>query len=441
MKQSDARSAWYGDNYSAQPRRQPQTAKPRKKHRGLKITMIILCVLVLIVGSVAVFSGIDIRMHYVPDGKSESDEGFGYSFDWPPVGGELPEDFDNAEDFFRNYYTDTETLEPSAIDRTEPLGDWTLTLNTADGLPRLTLQELYDKCAESIVSIEAFSDKTTGYFWGTGIVLTEDGYILTNQHVISGTQSATVLLADGMAFEALLVGEDKQTDLAVLKIEAEGLIPAEFGDSAELTVGDDVAAIGNPLGSELIGTMTNGIISAINRDINMNGRRMVLLQTTAAINEGNSGGALINMYGQVIGVTNMKMGSYYSSVAVEGLGFAIPSTTAKTIVDQIIAGGKVAGRPGLGITVGVIPDEAKAQYGLPEGLYITAVSEGSDAQKQGIRMGDVLQQVNGQTVVTTQDVLDIRDTCAVGDTMVLTIWRNGQTLDIPVTLYDQNDIY
>lgn len=436
MKQSEARSAWYRDNFRAAPHK--AEPKPRKKHTGLKITMICLCVLLLIVGSVAVFSGIDFRVRYVPEAP---DSQFGFPFDQYP-GSEAPESFGSIEDFFESYYTGESTDKaPSEIERIDPADDWAMVNLSSAGRSRLTLQQLYEKCAPSIVGIKAFQGSSFSYFWGTGIVLTEDGYILTNQHIISGTKRAVVVLSDGAEYEALLVGEDAQTDLAVLKIEAIGLSPAEFGDSAELQVGDDVAAIGNPLGAELSGTMTNGIISAINRDLRMNGRRMILLQTTAAINEGNSGGALINMYGQVIGVTNMKMGSYYSTVAVEGLGFAIPSSTVKPVVDQIIAAGQVSGRPGLGITVGVIPDEAKDYYDLPDGLYITVVSEGSDAKEKGIRPGDVLLKVNGQPVTETQDVLTIRDTFTVGDTLTLTIWRNGQTMDIPVILCDQNDLH
>ena len=434
MKQSEQRSAWYSDNYVTRaPQKKSQPLQ--KRHRGLKITMIIVCVLILIVGSAIVFSDKD-----APAAAGEGRDGQFGQHQQPPVDTD-PGDFGRIEDFFRNYYTSYDTFEKSAIERVTPPGDWALPLRTAADSEMLTLQALYEKCAGSIVSIEGFTGNLDGYYWGTGIVLREDGYIVTNQHIISGTDRAVVLLPDGTEYDALLVGEDTQTDLAVLKIEAAGLIPADFGDSGEMRVGDDVAAIGNPLGSDLIGTMTTGIISAINRDMSLNGRQMTLLQTSAAINEGNSGGALINMYGQVIGITNMKMSSYYSTATVEGLGFAIPSTTVKNVVDQIMENGKVEGRPGLGITVGSIPDAAKEEYGLPDGLYITAVSDGSDAKAQGIRAGDVLMKVNGQTVTDSQEVIDIRDTCSVGDTLLFTIWRDGTVLEIPVRVYDLNDLY
>jgi len=441
MKQSDQTGAWYSDNYRAAPRT-AEKPRRRKKHTALKITMIVLCVLVLVVGSAAVLSGMDIRIRRVTDvGEPEQSDGsFGYSYNLPPADLD-PGNYDSAEDFFKNFYTGDDTKTASDIERIDPAGDMTLTLVSDAGREELSLRDLYAKCIDSIVGIMAFPDSSTGYYWGTGVIMTADGYIVTNQHIISGTKRAVVILNDGTEYDALLVGEDTNTDLAVLKIDATGLKPAEFGDSAETAVGDEVIAIGNPLGAELTGTMTNGIISAINRDINMDGRSMTLLQTTAAINEGNSGGALINRFGQVIGVTNMKMGSYYSSVAVEGLGFAIPTVTVKSVVDQLVANGKVTGRPGIGITVGLIPDSAKTLYGYPDGLYISSVSKGSGAAGAGVRVGDILTEVNGRPVTTTQDVLDIRDTCAVGDEMTFKLWRDGKTLEITFTLDDLSDLY
>ena len=203
---------------------------------------------------------------------------------------------------------------------------------------------------------------------GTGVVMSEDGYIITNSHVIEGCGAVDVVLQDERVFQALLVGQDAQSDLAVLKIACAGLTPAQFGDSTLLEVGDAVAAIGNPLGEELRGTMTDGIISAINRDVNVDGYTMVLLQTTAALNSGNSGGALINDRGQVVGITNLKMRAYDNTV--EGLGFAIPTTTVKTVVDALIAHGRVEGRPTIGITGYTVTEELAEEYGCPRGVAV-----------------------------------------------------------------------
>ena len=174
----------------------------------------------------------------------------------------------------------------------------------------------------------------TGYNWGTGVVLSSDGLVLTNTHVIGDCDSAEVVLQGEDRYDAVLVGADTISDLAVLKIEKDGLTPAEFGDSTHLSVGDKVAAIGNPLGDEFTRTLTDGIVSAIDRDISYNGRNMALIQTNAALNEGNSGGALFNMHGQVVGITNMKMMSSFSSI--EGIGFAIPSSTVKKVVASLV---------------------------------------------------------------------------------------------------------
>ena len=231
---------------------------------------------------------------------------------------------------------------------------------------------------------------------------------------------------------------DSISDLAVLKIDAQGLTAAEFGDSSGLLVGDRVIAIGNPLGQDLYGTMTDGIVSAINRDVTYAGHMMTLIQTNAAINEGNSGGPLINIYGQVIGITNMKAASRNG---VEGIGFAIPTSSVRPVVDALLAEGRVSGRPSIGITIGPIESSAMEYYGLPSGLYIESVAAGSDAEAQGVQSGDILVAVNGEPVSTTYDVNAIKDGMQVGDTLTLTLYRGGKTFDVTVTLMDTNDIY
>ena len=238
--------------------------------------------------------------------------------------------------------------------------------------------------------------------------------------MLDGAKSVTVTTSDGTEYTGALVGADAVSDIAVLKIDAQGLTPAEFGDSSSLQVGDDVVSIGNPLGEQLRWTMTNGIISAINRDMVYNGHSMTL----------------INMYGQVIGITNMKA----LSTGVEGIGFAIPTAVIRPIVNALLADGRVSGRVSIGITVGAISSAASDYYDLPEGLYISDVAEGSDAEKQGIQSGDMLLAVNGKAVTTTYDVSAVKDGLQVGDTVTLTIYRDGKTFDVKVKLVDTNDI-
>lgn len=352
-----------------------------------------------------------------------------------------PEDMPKTkEEFFDSYYTSTDT-EVAQIDipRTEYTSDFEMTLDDA-GAQQLSLSELYDQCAPSIVAIYGYTDGKMGYYWGTGIILSEDGLILTNTHVIDGCDSAVVKLFDNSEYEAALVGADAISDIALLKIEASGLSPASFCTTHSLAVGDEVAAIGNPLSENYRATLTNGIISGIERGMNYKGRVMTLLQTNTALNEGNSGGALFNMHGQVIGVTNMKMVSNYTSI--EGIGFAIPSDTVGEIVDALLEYGEVRGRTSIGITVGAVPQNAAEEYGLPEhGLYVSDVSSGSDAERQGMKAGDIIIEVNSQPVKSSDDITAVKNNLEVGDVMTFTVWRDGETMEFTVALMDTNDLY
>ncbi len=305
---------------------------------------------------------------------------------------------------------------------------------TADG-KGLSLQEIYRKCIPSVVSIT--STLTNGTSTGTGIVMSADGYLITNEHVIDGAVAIDVLTSDDEVYTASLVGSDATSDLAVLKIDARNLTAAEFGDSDQMEVGDSVVAIGDPLGAELRGTMTDGIISAINRDLVVNGRSMTLLQTNAALNNGNSGGPLINAYGQVIGINTMKMSSYYTaSATVEGLGFAIPIATAKPIVDELIDQGYVSGRPALGINTRELPDAVRVYYRIPDGVYVDSVDPSSDAYAQGIRAGDTITAIEGVNVSSLDELNVIKNRFEAGDSVDLTIYRGGEFYSVHVRLMD-----
>ena len=282
----------------------------------------------------------------------------------------------------------------------------------------LPLQDIYEENIPSVVSIA--TQTRTGSASGTGVILTADGYIVTNAHVVENAASATVLLTDGRELDARLVGSDSISDLAVLHVEAADLIPAEFGDSGVLRVGDSVAAIGDPLGVGLRGTLTNGIVSAINRDVNVGGRTMTLIQTNAAINSGNSGGPLINCYGQVIGIITLKIGDNASSA----------------VVNQLMEQGYVSGRPGLGLTGVALSSFYQSYFHLPSGYYIEEVLEGSPAQQVGIQPGDVLVSVEDTQVSTGDDIAAALYGYEVGDDVDIVISRNGRYYQVELELIE-----
>ena len=296
----------------------------------------------------------------------------------------------------------------------------------------LSLQEIYVQNIHSVVSISC-----TGYntgSTGTGVILTEDGYVVTNAHVVDGAGSIDVQLTDDRILPATLIGSDEISDLAVLRVEAQGLTPARFGDSGQLRVGDTVAAIGDPLGVKYRGTYTDGIVSAINRDVDVDGRTMTLIQTNAALNSGNSGGPLINCYGQVIGINTMKIGAFTDSAGVEGIGFAIPSVTVKDIVDQLITQGYVSGRPTLGIEGEALSSFYQHYYRMPAGLYITRVEPGSDADSKGIQDGDMLLSVDDQRISTMDELKAVLFDREVGETVEVIIYRAGERYRVQLTI-------
>ena len=230
------------------------------------------------------------------------------------------------------------------------------------------------------------------------------------------------------------MGADRVSDLAVLHVDAPDLTPAQFGNSATVRVGDLAVAIGDPLGAELRGTMTDGIVSAINRDILVSGRTMTLIQTNAALNAGTSGGPLINCYGQVIGINTMKVGDYMSDAGVEGLGFAIPSATVKEVVDQLIAQGFVSGRPSLGFRAETISAFLQMYYRLPQGVYITEVTPGSSAEGAKIAVGDVLLSLDGHRTPDTETLTSLLHRYDAGDRVRATLSRNGKEYSVELAL-------
>ena len=298
----------------------------------------------------------------------------------------------------------------------------------------LSLQEIYEKNIPSVVSISCQQDR--GSSTGTGVILTSSGYIVTNAHVVDGARSISVTLTDERSFIATLIGSDAVSDLAVLHVEADNLTPAEFGDSGILRVGDSVAAIGDPLGKELRGTLTNGIVSAINRDVTTGGRTLTLIQTNAALNSGNSGGPLINCFGQVIGINTLKIGDFVDMAGVEGLGFAIPSTTVKEIVEQLIDQGYVSGRPTLGITGEAVSTFYQYYYRMPAGLYITELEDNSDAALKGMEEGDILISVDGNRITDTESLQTLLYNYEVGDTVNVIIYRGGRQYTADLTLHE-----
>ena len=275
--------------------------------------------------------------------------------------------------------------------------------------------------------------------------MTADGYIITNAHVIYDDSEyqcgkavdVSVVFSDKSELEAKIVGYDTESDIAVLKVDADNLTPATFGNSDELEVGELVIAIGNPLGFDLFGSVTSGIVSALNREISINEKQMKLIQTDAAINSGNSGGPLLNSCGQVIGINSAKMSSNYSSSAsIEGLGFAIPISEAKNIIDDLISYGYVTGKPQIGISCVDVDELYSRYYNIPQGIWVREVEEGSAAEKAGIKVGDVIIGIEGEAVSSIKEMNEIKNKYKAGDEITLTISRSNEDIEIKLVLQE-----
>jgi len=306
----------------------------------------------------------------------------------------------------------------------------------------MTAAEVYAKNVNSTVGITTsittnyWGYQTTSAASGSGFVLTADGYILTNHHVIDGSSSVTVSMYDGASYDAEVIGYDESNDIAVLKINAENLTPVVLGDSDNLNVGDNVVAIGNPLG-ELTFSLTAGTISAKDRKITMStGATMNLLQTDCAINSGNSGGALFNMYGEVIGITNAKYSTSSSSEAsIDNIGFAIPLNHVRSIVTSIIEKGYIA-KPYIGVSVNNVSSDAQ-RYGLPMGASVVSIVEDSPAEEAGLQINDIITEVNGTAITGSGDLVSTVAKAQVGDVLKLKVFRQGQYMEISLTVGEQ----
>lgn len=304
-----------------------------------------------------------------------------------------------------------------------------------------TYEQVSEAVSATVVEITTESIATDSYFWGnyvtsgagSGVIISADGMIITNNHVVSGASAIRVRLSDGTEYEATVVGTDADTDIAIVKIEAENLPFALLGDSDSVRVGEEVLAVGNPLG-ELGGTVTNGIVSALSREVTIDGTKMTLIQMNAEVNPGNSGGGLFNLYGELIGVVNAKSTTSSSGISVEGIGFAIPINTAAKVADEIVNHGYVRGKPMLGINFEDIDTTYEAMlYRVSAlGVYVTASSQ------PNLERGDRIVAIDGDDVTYSADIKAALTNYAVGDVISVTVVRNGKHVTVEVTLLEKS---
>ena len=314
---------------------------------------------------------------------------------------------------------------------------------TVDSGKEMTAAEVYAANVNSTVGITTsittnyWGFQTTSAAAGSGFILTEDGYILTNYHVVENSNSITVAMYNGDTYDATLIGYDESNDVAVLKVDAEGLSPVVLGDSDNLNVGDSVVAIGNPLG-ELTFSLTAGLVSAKDREVTLsNSLTMDLIQTDCAINSGNSGGALFNLYGEVIGITNAKYSSSSASseASIDNIGFAIPIDQVRSIFESIITNGYIV-KPYIGVTVSDVSAESQS-YGLPQGAAVRSVTENGPAAEAGLQENDIITTVNGEAITGSNDLVKLVKAASAGDTLELTVYRQGQTTTLTLTVGEQ----
>ena len=315
-----------------------------------------------------------------------------------------------------------------------------LQIQQIDSSKTLSAAEVYAANVNSTVGIVTsavttnfWGQRTTSAAAGSGFLFTDDGYILTNYHVVQGADSVTVSTYDGTKYDARIIGFDESNDVAVLKIDAEGLTPVVIGDSDNLNVGDSVVAIGNPLG-ELTFSLTSGTVSALDREVTMSsGISMELIQTDCAINSGNSGGALFNMHGEVVGITNAKYsGSSGSGASIDNIAFAIPINDVYSIVTSIIEKGYIE-KPYIGVSVLDVSDETQ-KYGLPKGASVQTVTDDGPAKAAGLQVNDIITKVDDTEITGSSDLVKTIGQCKPGQEITLTVYRQGQTLELKVTV-------
>ncbi len=317
-------------------------------------------------------------------------------------------------------------------------------VKNVDGQTKMVPAEVYASVVNSAVSINCsatstniFGQQTQTASSGSGFIITEDGYVVTNYHVVSGASSVEVTLYNGDTYDATVIGGDSDYDVAVLKINASGLQPVTLGESADVNVGDTVLAIGNPLG-ELTFSMSQGIVSSCDRAINVDGTPFNMIQVDCSINPGNSGGPLVNLYGEVVGIVSAKY-STYSSTTVEGLGFAIPISDVRSIITDIMENGAVTDKAYMAITAGTMNEQMAAQFNIDvtEGVFVYSVVEGGAGDKAGLRLGDVITKMGDKTLTSRQDLSAAMKGYRAGDTVALTVYRGGQYIEVELTFDTQ----
>lgn len=316
-----------------------------------------------------------------------------------------------------------------------------VSIKTVDGKTEMTDAEVYAANVNSVVSINVTGTSGTNFFGqpvqtasaGSGFVLTKDGYIVTNYHVVEDAETVKVTMYNGDEYEAKYIGGDEDYDIAVIKVEATDLQSVTLGSSDDLNVGDHVLAIGNPLG-ELTFSMSGGMVSSVNRAINVDGTPFNMIQTDTSINPGNSGGPLFNQYGEVVGIVSAKYSSY-ASESVEGLGFAIPINDVISMIEDIMTNGYVSNKAYLGATVGTMTEQMAAQYryDVTEGVFVYSVEEDGPAAQAGLQLGDVITQIDDKKITTLEDLTAAKKGYSAGDISTLTVYRGGQTTTVELT--------
>ena len=320
----------------------------------------------------------------------------------------------------------------------------TVSVKQVDGQTKMEPAEVYASTVNSVVSINTTSTSGTNIFGqavetasaGSGFIISQDGYIVTNYHVVKGATSVKVTLYNGDTYDATVIGGDSDYDVAVIKIDATGLSPVTLGNSEDVNVGDTVLAIGNPLG-ELTFSMSQGIVSCCDRAINVDGTPFNMIQVDASINPGNSGGPLMNLYGEVVGIVSAKYSSY-SNTSVEGIGFAIPISDVQTIITDIMENGQVTDKAYMAIKAGSMTEQMAAQYNIDvtKGVFVYAVEKGGAGEKAGLQLGDVITKLNDTDITSMSDLSMAKKSYKAGDTVTLTVWRGGQEITLSLT-FDQ----